>query len=445
MDPPVRAPRRAPPRPHRDPVAPPGPTRHLGAVNTERNALTLVWITRLRWTAIAGQLLAMGVAQLWLGFAMPWAVLLGILGAVAATNVVATRSLSRGPIGEGMLFALMVFDVCALTALLAFTGGPVNPFNFLYLVDLTLAALILPVRRTWMLVALSIAGFGALFFPPLSEASSGFSHTQLMVLHLRGMWVAFAVAAVLIVYFLSGVLRALAARDAALEQARERASRAERLVALAGLAAGAAHELATPLGTVAIACGELSRALEDTDAPADVRDDVRLIRAQADRCRAILDRMSLEAGASAGEVAGGMPLGRLVADACADLPERDRIHVDVAGALQVRAFPRASVQGLRNVLDNALRAGPPASAVRVEASTRGDVVRLVVADAGPGMPADVLRRVGEPFFTTRAPGQGAGLGLFLARAVTEAVGGALTLECPPEGGTRVILDFPVHT
>ncbi len=427
-----------------DPVASLASTRHFAAVNAERNALILVWITRLRWTAIAGQLMAMGVAQLGLGFAMPWTVLLAILGAVAATNLVAVRRLSRGPIGEGTLFALMVFDVCALTGLLAFTGGPVNPFNFLYLVDLTLAALILPARRTWMLVGLSIAGFGALFFPPLSEASSGFSHTQLMVLHLRGMWVAFAVAAVLIVYFLSGVLRALAARDAALEQARERAARAERLVALAGLAAGAAHELATPLGTVAIACGELSRALEENNAPADLRDDVRLIREQADRCRSILDRMSLEAGASAGEVAGGLPLERLLTDACADLPERGRIQASVPAGLSVRAFPRASVQGLRNVLDNALRAGPPMSPVRVVASARGEMARLIVSDAGPGMPADVLRRVGEPFFTTRAPGQGAGLGLFLARAVTEAVGGALTLECPPEGGTRVILDFPLH-
>lgn len=413
------------------------------------HTLSFVWITRLRWAAVFGQLAAMLVAEHALRLTLPWPVLLGILGLVALTNLAAGRWLGRGETapGERAVFFVLVFDVCALTALLAFTGGPVNPFNFLYLVELTLAAIILSPRHTWGLVALSIAGFGALFFPPLSEASAGFSHAELMRLHLRGMWVAFAVAAVFIVFFVQGVLRALAARDAELAAAGERAARSERLVALAGLAAGAAHELATPLGTVVIACRELELALPRSGDAASqaLRDDVHLIREQADRCRSILDRMSLEAGASAGEAATALPLAQLVAAAVDDLGAADRVDVDVPPGLIVRAFPRASVQGLRNVLDNGLRAAPPETRVRLTTRATPDRIALTVADAGPGIPAAHLERIGEPFYTTREPGQGAGLGLFLARAVAEALGGGLEIECPPGGGTRVTLIHPRAT
>lgn len=418
-------------------------------MNTGPHTLSFVWITRLRWAAVLGQLAAMLVAEHALRLELPWSVLLAILGLVAGTNVVAVRRLGRkGDVpGERAVFGLMVFDVCALTALLAFTGGPVNPFNFLYLVELTLAALILSPAHTWALVALSIAGFGALFFPPLSEASAGFSHAELMRLHLRGMWVAFAVAAVFIVYFVQGVMRALALRDAELAAARERAARSERLVALAGLAAGAAHELATPLGTVVIACRELElalTALDDRQGGA-LRDDVHLIREQADRCRSILDRMSLEAGASAGEAATALPLADLVSAAIADLGAAERCDVSVSPELLVRAFPRASVQGLRNVVDNGLRAAPAGTRIQISATTAGDRIALTVADAGPGIPAAQLERIGEPFYTTREPGQGAGLGLFLARAVAEALGGGLEIECPRSGGTRVTLIHPRAT
>jgi two-component system sensor histidine kinase RegB len=423
-------------------------------VNTGPHTLSFVWITRLRWAAIFGQLAAMLVAEHALRLTLPWPTLLCILGCVAGTNLAVTRRVRRaaharpggtGPEpGERTIFQLMVFDVCALTALLAFTGGPVNPFNFLYLVELTLAALVLSPRHIWALVALSIAGFGALFFPPLSEASAGFSHSDLMRLHLRGMWVAFAVAAVFIVYFVQGVLRALAARDAELTAARERAVRSERLVALAGLAAGAAHELATPLGTVVIACRELELALERLgDARGDaLRDDVHLIREQADRCRSILDRMSLEAGASTGEAAMPLPLAALVAEAVDGLDAASRCTVDISPELLVRAFPRASVQGLRNVLDNALKAAPAGTRVSLSATATPTHVALTVTDQGPGIPVGDRDRIGEPFYSTRAPGQGAGLGLFLARAVAEALGGGLEVACPPSGGTRVTLIQP---
>src|SRR5262249_34698668 len=154
-----------------------------------------------------------------------------------------------------------------------------------------LSAIVLAPRRTWALVALSLVCFGALFAlhtaTPSEEMSSHLGHDQL---HLRGMWVAFGVAATFIVYFVRRVTRALAEREAELTRQR---TRGEKLASLATLAAGAAHELATPLSTIAVVAKELERDVS-ARSPADqpLVEDARLIRDQVERCRAILLQMA---------------------------------------------------------------------------------------------------------------------------------------------------------
>jgi two-component system sensor histidine kinase RegB len=405
------------------------------------DAINFSWLIKLRWGAIAGQLVTIfGVVRLY-GVSLPLTVLLGVIAVELGSNVAAVLAARRAnAVREWWSGALMALDVVLLTTLLHFAGGPFNPFSFLYLVEITLAALILPARWTWTLVALSLVGSGTLFVgahDPLLV-----SHADHMALHLRGMWVAFGVAASFIVYFVMRVRSDLQSREAELAQATARANRQERLASLATLSAGAAHELATPLSTIALVARELERRLTD----AQDHEDAQLIRAQVDRCRAILDRMAVDAGQSAGEQPTEIPAADLMRAALDGLPSEPPIELEVAALDGVRLYvpPRALAQAVHSLLKNAQDASPPGSAVQLHAASDGKQVRIEVRDRGDGMPAAVLARAGEPFFTTKQPGRGMGLGLFLTRTIVERLGGELELSSQAGSGTRAEVRLPLR-
>ena len=414
----------------------------------DAHAINFRWLIMLRWGAIAGQIATVAVAGLGLGIALPLAPLAVVLALELATNVACTLWV-RGArqVHEGMLAALMLADVAFLTALLSLTGGPFNPFSCLYLVNIALAAVVLRPAWTWTLVVGSLACFGALFAqqPWGALAVTGHAHAEHMQMHLEGMWVAFGVAAVFIVYFVQRVTRALTARDAELAAARARTARHERLASLATLAAGAAHELATPLSTIAVAAKELERQLARGVEGADAAADARLIREQVERCRGILEHMTTDAGQSSGEAIVAVRVGDLVEGAMRAFPDRACVRVSIddrARRCTVDAPPRAVQQALRGVLENARHASP--RDVPVELRVRADAAgcRIEVRDEGAGMPPEVLARAGEPFFTTKPPGEGMGLGLFLARALLERLGGRLELSSEPGSGTTTVLVLP---
>ena len=410
-----------------------------------REAINFSWLIKLRWGAIAGQIVTIvGVLHL-LGVSLR----LTPLGAIIAVELVSNLACvaaarSHRPVAEWWIGGVMVLDVLLLTALLQFTGGPFNPFSFLYLVEIAVAALILRPRWTWTLVAVALIGSGALFVLPQAGFLDGMSHADHMLWHQRGMWVAFGVAATFIVYFLMRVRRDLEAREADLALASRRAHQQERMVSLATLAAGAAHELATPLGTIAVAARELERLLQRaTDEGA--LEDVRLIRAQVDRCRAILDGMAADAGQSAGEQARALPLGELVRAALDGLSDEPRIELALDGLDGERLCvpPRALARAVNSLLKNAQDASPPGATVTLQARRDGQLARIEVRDRGAGMAPSVLARAGEPFFTTKAPGRGMGLGLFLTRTVVERLGGELTLTSASGEGTRAQVALPL--
>jgi two-component system sensor histidine kinase RegB len=220
------------------------------------------------------------------------------------------------------------------------------------------------------------------------------------------------------------------------------------LVSLSTLAAGAAHELATPLATIAVAAHELERD-EVAGQPEGHRvEDARLIRAQVERCRAILLQMGESAGQAAGEASEAIDANDLVEHVRAALApaDRDRVEVVVPRDAPSVFAPRGSLtRALTNLLRNALDASEKAELVHchVEAGAQG--LRFVVSDRGVGMTPDVLARAGEPFFSTKPSGSGQGLGLFLAREVAEQLGGALRLESRPGAGTTAILELPLRS
>lgn len=411
--------------------------------------INLSWLERLRWATIVGQAAVIAFVQWGMNVPLPLGPLLAILAVEAVANVLFRTGLGRGlRVSERGVAAALGLDVLCFTGLLYFTGGPFNPFSFLYLVYIALAAIVLRPRWAWTLVLLSAGCSAALFLDhvplPMDHGEHHMHHGgahEAMGTHLRGMWVAFAVAAAFIVYFINRVTRALADRDAELARSRERTTRSQRVAAMATLAAGAAHELATPLSTIAVAAKELERRAGDES----TRADAKLIREQVERCRDILGQMAGQAGESPGEVASDTTVDDLVRSALSGLPNPERVRIDWnstdrGGKLFVPV--RATAQALRNVVKNALDASPEDGDVVLTVDEVAGAFRLEVEDHGTGMTEGALLRATEPFFTTKDPGAGMGLGLFITRGVVDLLGGSLDIQSKQGEGTRVVVTLP---
>ena len=408
----------------------------------------LPWIVRLRWAEVAAQLLAVALVQLAFGLAAPTFALLAVVAFTAASNALLDWLGMRSGRPHALVASVLGLDVVLFTVLLGLTGGPANPFSVLYLVPIALAALVFGLRWSLALACLCAAAYATLFrwHVPISWGHEAHAHHAggAIGLHLQGMWAATALAAAILGYFVSRTAGALRAREAQLRQLARAAARDERLVALSTLAAEAAHELGSPLATIAVAARELERHAEG-----EALADARLIRAEVERCRAIVSRMSGRAGAETGEGLERIALAELLAQLERELApaERARLRVESPAAPIVLRAPRAALaRALASLVRNGLAASPDGAPVRLRAERHGDAVRFEIADRGTGMTPEVLARVGEPFFTTRPPGEGMGLGVFLARAIAEHLGGRLWLESVPAGsaaasGTRAILEI----
>jgi len=423
---------------------PPGDT-----MNPNRAQLSLPWLVRLRWRLLAAEAAAVLVADRVFAFDMPLARLLVLLGVAAAANTALQRLLERdGSLAHVLCACVLALDVVVLTAILHASGGPSNPFSVLYLVYITLAALLLGSASTWSLTLLSIGAYGSLFFLGSTDPHAGHDHDA-FVGHLQAMWIAFSLTAALTAGSVVRLTAAIQTRDREIDEIRERATSSQRLAALTTLAAGAAHELGSPLGTIALAAGELDRSVSRLPEAERVPllDDVRLIRSQLQRCRQILEQMSAAGGEFAGETPVTLSLGDLVDEVRAELTPAESsrlvLHLHVAEATLVphRAFARVLICLLRNAFDASGDAVPVELSVGLGA---GGDLEVSVRDRGHGMTPEVLARATEPFFTTKTGGEGIGMGmgLFLANALAEQFGGHLTLQSAPGSGTTALLVLP---
>jgi two-component system sensor histidine kinase RegB len=439
------------------------PNHDAAELRAGRLAVNSAWLLRLRWVAVVGQLVTVAVAAEWFRVPLPLVPLLSIIAVTAATNAlfqVGWRRWGHQEVqsaawkcGEQLFLCVMTFDVLALTALLYFAGGPENPFVVFYFVNLSLAAVILPARSAWWLVGIALLGIAFLFavhfpVPELRDVRplGGLLANLPTTLQTQGLLVALAGCASVVVYFITCLTRELRQREAELRSAEQQRARSQRLEALATLAAGAGHELATPLGTIAVVAKELTRHLEGADVPASVLEDVALIRGELDHCRGILDRLSANAGQAVGEEVSPVTVGDLVDEVLHGLRRRARVERAVLPAVETRSIRvplEALAQALRGVVRNALDATDLDGVVQLSATHEDGWLRLIVRDSGPGMPPEVLARAGDPFFTTKEPGKGMGLGLFLCRSVVERLGGTLELRSPPGEGMTVVVRLPM--
>ena len=419
----------------------------LGARALERSAtaITLTWLVRLRWGFCVAQAATIVGARYVLDVNVPIAHLAVVVAASALSNLALDlwSRKARDP-HDAALGSVFVLDTLLLTALLYFAGGPANPFSAFYLVHVTIAAVALGMRWSAVVVVLSALSYAGLFFKHVTVPAMEHAHhggTAFSV-HLQGMWVALTIAASLIAYFVTRVSGALRAREAELLRVQQLAARNEKLASLSTLAAGAAHELGTPLGTIAIAAKELERSIHA--APDEALEDARLIRDELERCRAIVRRMSANAGQTIGELAAPTTTGAILEALRARMGDTalSGIELQITDAA-FEAPVHGLVQVLSNLVQNAIHAtaegrGP----VVIMSDVAGGSVRFTVQDRGRGIARADLDRVGEPFFTTKPPGQGMGLGLFLARAFAERHGGELVLASDEGKGTRVTLELP---
>ena len=409
----------------------------------------LAWLLRLRWLAISGQLAITGLAVLGLRISLPLALVLSLIGVTALSNVTLTLWLRTAEPSSRALFAVLLLDVVTLTGLLLTAGGASNPFSVFYLVHVALSALLLPPRRAWLVAALSSLAFASLFFLPSHTIDPHAMHMQhgASSMHLQGMWLAYSLAAGFVVHFVSRVASALQAREHELFELQRSAARSEKLASLSTLAAGAAHELGTPLGTIALVAKELERGLERSGALEELAQDARLIRQEVERCRDILQRMAANAGEGAGEMPGQVTIfgvEQSLSDALGQTSQR--IDFEHTGAEAELVLPkRLLVQVLANLVRNAVDAQAEAGRsepIRVISRVEAEHAAFEILDRGGGIPEHARARIGEPFFTTKPPGRGLGLGVFLARAFAERMGGELTLLARPEGGTLARLSVP---
>src|SRR5678815_342837 len=355
------------------------------------------WLVRLRWAAALLFLLLAFAARSVFHIPVPLLAVGVVWTAQVASNVaLGLRLRTHRTVRTTTVAALMSLDTLLLTLLLALSGGPSNPFSVLYLVDVALGAVVLTPALTWALLGLALLCFGALFLPMPWSPGAALGHAELMELHLRGMWVAFALAGCTLVAFVLRVRRALAEREAELTRERERAQRRDRLASLATLAAGTAHALGSPLSTIAVAAHELERRLRSIPEAAD---DARLIREQVDRCREALARMSTESGQAPGEMLQSRPVSLLLDEALEGLPEPERVRIELEEGVReaTAALPvRAVGQSVQALVRNALQASPAGRPVLLRLGLEGDRLRVEVEDQGEGMAPEVLARAGEP-------------------------------------------------
>ncbi|MBI5784813.1 MAG: HAMP domain-containing histidine kinase [Rhodocyclales bacterium] len=398
-------------------------------------------LVALRWGLLAGELAAIAAVPPLLGIPLPTGPMLVVVALQAFANGLAARRLARGGrFDDAELTVQLATDIIALAVLMFFSGGAANPLISLLLPPIAVAALALPARPVMLVAALAVAAYSllnVLYLPlPIADAE------RAARLHLAGMWFTFVLSAAMLAWFVVRMKASIRERDAELAAVREKALRDERVLALGALAAGAAHELSTPLATMAVIAGELER---DATLPASAREDISILNRQVAACKQIISGLAERAGAERLDSATAVQAERWLADVFGRWRElRPRVDAE----LQLHdVSPRLTFvvdatieQGLLNLFNNAANAG---TAVRVTASCDAADLTIEVRDNGPGFPPQVIEQAGRAPFPVHLGGSG--IGLLLAHAAVARLGGELSLHNDNGGVARMRLPAAATT
>ena len=415
------------------------------ATQDTTNRKNMMLLIQLRWIAAVGQIATIAIVQVALGIELPLERMAIVLAALVALNSVTYLWVrKRTEVSNRALVLALVLDVSALTAQLYLSGGASNPFTGLYLLQVALAAVLLDVFSAWGVGAFAAASFLGLirFNEPLVLTRAELP--DLFTLHIIGTLVCFVMDAALLTFFLIRITRNMRNRDARLAALKQQAAEEDLIVRMGLLASGAAHELGTPLSSVAVILGDWRR-MPEIRKNAELIEDIEVMQAAIERCKSTVTGILK----SAGEARGDDPIVTTVNAFLAEIakewqdatPSANLLYDNTFGADVPIVADSTLKQLVFNLLDNALEASP--SWIQLTASREEDTLVLEVRDAGKGFAQDILDHLGTPYQSTK--GRGGGLGLFLVVNVVRKLGGSVMARNLTEGGAAVALRIPLET
>ncbi len=423
-------------------------SKHLPLSAAKENLRRLALVRAIALLAIMA---GVYYAYQYLQAPLSYRLLLFIISAMTLFSILTVFRLRVSwPVTDIEYFLHLIIDVLAVTLLLYLTGGSTNPFISYYLVLLTISAATLAWRYTCLIAAATILAYSVLVFlyKPLvaADAAMVMGHGQhgesFFSLHIVGMWLTFVVSALLITYFVVKMAQAIRDQDAVLANSRESALHDEQLIAVATLAAGAAHELSTPLSTMSIIIDELKR---DSSIDDPIQQDLGLLDSQVVACKHALQSMVDKAQVSPDEAMGTVPLVPYI-ESLLDRWRLMRPEVVFGfkqlgeGTVPDILVDETMSQAILNLLNNAGDASP--EQVDIQLSWDDHTMLLEIKDYGKGIPMAVAEQIGKPFVSTKR--KGIGLGLFLSHATVNRFKGQVALYNHEQGGTLTELKLPLH-
>ncbi len=417
----------------------------------------------LRWLAIAGQIAAIAVADLYYQMQLPLGLCYMVVGAAIIANLVATFVFpATKRLSELESLLTLTFDLSQLSALIFLTGGLANPFALLILVPVTISATALELRTTVVLGALAIGFVTLASITNVPLLLPDGTPLEIPRIFKSGFWISIVVGIVFLALYARRVATEIRSMSNALLATQMALAREQKLTDLGGVVAAAAHELGTPLATIKLVSTEM---LDDLAGQPDLLADIRLIRDQADRCRDILRSMG-RAGKDDLHLRQA-PFGAVLREAAEPhLVRGKRVEFSIGPAEEsgdahpiILRKPEV-IHGLRNLIQNAVDFA--LSAVWVEGEWSDTTLKVKIIDDGDGFPSQIIGRIGDPFVRARAEGQdllqrpeyeGMGLGLFIAKTLLERTGAELAFanasdpfltsrELPEKRGAIVEVRWP---
>jgi len=398
----------------------------------------MMQLIQLRWIAVVGQITAITIVTMGFGIHLPLPHMLEVLACLIAFNIGSHLRWHESRIAtNGELFFAVLVDVAVLS------GGTTNPFAFLYLLQITLSAILLEAWSTWTIVAITsacLAGLSLYSHPLELPADNG---NGLSSIYVTGLLICFALDAALLVIYITRIGRNHRAGEAQLADLRQRATEEEHIVRMGLLASGAAHELGTPLATLSVILGDWKR-MPEFGKNDELLEEINEMQTQLKRCKSIVSGILLSAGEARGESSVKTTINTFLTDLVNEFRAtrpvvaflfENRLEHDIPVV-----FDSALKQMICNVLDNALEASP--QYLRFDVTRNADALILLVADAGPGFAPGMIEQLGKPYQSTKGR-PGSGLGLFFVVNVARKLGGTVTAHNREEGGAAVQLTLPL--
>lgn len=400
------------------------------------NVQRIIW---LRLIVLTGEVAAVFLTVNYLEVTLPVIPISMVLSLVIIVSLVSLARLRMPwPVSNNELFAQLVIDVLALTFLLYFCGGSTNPFAPLFLLPLILTASTLPSLYAWAMVALTISCYSILlfFYIPFPETHS--THGEGFRLHVLGMWLGFILSALLIAGFTARMALTVQRQNKKIADLRENQLKHEHVLAMGTLAAGAAHELGTPLSTMAILLKDIE---PETTLP---ESKLGTLQDQVQRCKTILGSITAAAGEIRAESGSSSKLNDYLSNLVQSW-QQTRPNVIVQSDFHgTKPIPSIVVdqtleQALLNILNNAADASP--DSVEITGHWNNQELTLIVSDRGSGLSPELAEKAGGSILSTKQ--DGLGLGLFLTYTTLERLGGEVRIFNRKNGGVKCQISLPL--